>query len=183
MGGPKDESAQKTDLERLAKRLRASSILGNFSDLFNGALRRTVVPPTKEVEFFVGVFIGFIASIIICWLLAFFIPLPVSMAMLFVMIPLCLVTGIASARVFNIGRRGLFTFQEVQDLERADYRYRQKRLAIDAMRPQLPAAQIEDAHQKALMRYLEDLDQSEPARKVLKSEALTRMLTPGDGPG
>ena len=34
-----------------------------------------------------------------------------------------------------------------------------------------------------VMRYLEDLDQSEPARKVLKSEALTRMLTSGDGPG
>jgi len=108
------------------------------------------------------------------------------MALLFVMLPLSLVTGIAFARVFNLrrqARQALFTFQEVQDMERAEYRYRQKRLAIEGMRPQLQATQIEDAHREALMKFLTDLDQSEPARQVLASETFKRMLGSGGAPG
>jgi len=181
MGAQEQPSApaRQASLARTAAKLGSTPLLGDYLDVIRGAVRRTVIPPTREVEFLLGACAGFMTSLLVCWLLVAVVPLSVAMALLFVMLPLTLVSGIGAARVFQLRRRSLFTFEAMQRLERAEHRWRQKLLAIEQMSGGLQPAQLEEARQAALLAYFTELDGLETTRKVLASATVQRMLGPG----
>jgi len=185
-GQDKDRAlARQTALGRLARKLATSPLTTDYVAVIRGAVHRLVVPPTKEVEFLIGAVAGFLGSLMIAWLLIGILPLPGPLALIALILPLTLLSGIASARMLAIRKHPLFTFQEVQDMERAEYLRKQKLSAIDQRRQQLRAAglaveqievQLGPASNEAFMQYLESLDQIKAGRSVLASDRLQKML-------
>lgn len=183
----KREPDRQQTLGQLAKQLAASSLIGDYLAVIRGAVRRTVIPPTKEVEFFFGAVGGFIASFLACGLLAMMLALPAPMALLFVMLPFTLASGVLVSRVVTLRKKPVFTFPEERELERSESLYRQKTLAIAERRKELQTAglsdkeieaRLGDASDKALMQLLDDLDRIKPAHAAMMSEQSRRMLGP-----
>lgn len=176
---PRDPERQGS-LARIAQKVAAAAV-GEYLDIVRKAVRRTLIPPRKEGEFFFGCVAGFILSCLISLGLTLFIPVPAPMVVLFVMLPSTLASGILSARVFSFPGQ-IFKLSEERDLERSEFLYQRKRLALEQRAAELKEAnhdpreieeKLGETRDRLLAEHLDALDHIPGVRtqKILEKSA------------
>ncbi|HEY0136259.1 MAG TPA: hypothetical protein VGB85_19375 [Nannocystis sp.] len=159
-----------------------------YFELIRDAVFRIAIPPAKELEFFIGFVFGVITMVAAALAINAFYAIPVPVVLLLLVLPWSVMSGVFFSRAISLPDRGIFGLRERVDMERADYKYRLKRAAIEKRRRQLRASgasneetesQLADEEQAAMKQYLAELDHIDSARKALESDEAHKMLGPG----